>query len=505
MIFSVASSQASTIIGQSIKVGTNPELKTDASNSITILSRHDAALFNLVASEFAKSDLGHSVGVTSSTQIKQQTPATTEQFINFINSDKVDVSMAWGGGPTIFNNLADRGYLQPITDQALSDYIEANISDSIAGAQLKHYNDADQLLWAASAISSFGFTVNNAELQSRNLPKPTTWEDLASPDFFTTATQYNIGMGNAPDTTSNTRIYQIILQKYGWDKGWEIINSMAGNSKIFGGSVETRASVITGDTAVAMTIDFYGLIAQQDNPNCEYIIPTNGSIVNGDPIAITKNPGNATIAKAFMEFVLSKYGQSLLMDESINRLPVRADAFDTEIGRRRTDIKEVYDKTIANQGINFDENLATAWIESLRFHFQATITDVHQKLRESWRQMITSYEQGGIPYERFLQIREIYGAPVITADEAKSMNDQIISDPTFRSSKTAEWQQSALTKFNSAVNAIDDEYTLSGTTSKGSAGQDTNVRDVSFNPSLIALFLAFGMMVNIIRKKKYQF
>ena len=73
--------------------------------------------------------------------------------------------------------------------------------------------ESNNLKWVAAAISSFGFTVNNKTLDQRNLPFPTTWEDLASPEFFTSIAQNNIAMGNAPDTTSNTRIYQIILQK----------------------------------------------------------------------------------------------------------------------------------------------------------------------------------------------------------------------------------------------------------------------------------------------------
>ena len=74
--------------------------------------------------------------------------------------------------------------MRSIDDQELLDWISANVSDSIAGAEMKKYDNND-LKWVANAISSFGFTVNNETLKARNLPFPTKWEDLASPNFFT--------------------------------------------------------------------------------------------------------------------------------------------------------------------------------------------------------------------------------------------------------------------------------------------------------------------------------
>ena len=212
------------------------DISTDQSGELTIITRHDTNIQVLFEEKFLESDLAADAGITD---VKYQTPGTYEGFVNFIESDKVQTSVAWGGGPTLFDNLGNNGYLEPITDTDLLNFIDANISDSIAGASMKRNNTEGNLQWVAAAISSFGFTVNNDELDKRGLDKPSTWEDLASPEFFTSISEVNIGMGNAPDTTSNTRIYQIILQKFGWEKGWEIIYRMAGNSKIYGGSVET--------------------------------------------------------------------------------------------------------------------------------------------------------------------------------------------------------------------------------------------------------------------------
>ncbi|MFV2015203.1 MAG: ABC transporter substrate-binding protein, partial [Candidatus Heimdallarchaeota archaeon] len=340
---------------------------------LSVSTRHDAILYNKIAAAFAASPLGASVGITSPSQIKFTAPSTYTGFFREQTDPFFGKSVAWGGGPTLFNNLAADGALSVITDPDVLNLINNEIPDTLAGAEMKKYNDANELVWSGSAISSFGFTVNNKELQDRGLPKPKTWEDLASPEFYTFGSEFNIGLGNAPDTTSNTRIYQIILQKFGWEKGWEIIYRMAGNGKIYGGSVETRSSVITGETAVAMTIDFYGVIAMTENPNTEYIVPANASIVNADPIALSKNPVHPEAANAFIKYVLSPEGQAVLFDAEINRLPIRVDAFLEPAGIARPDLKSLYDQTINNQGIEFDEDLAASQYSTMRWLFEFSI------------------------------------------------------------------------------------------------------------------------------------
>ena len=75
------------------------------------------------------------------------------------------------------------------------------------------------------------------------------------------------------------------------------------------------------------------------------------------------------------------------MDNRINRLPVRSDAFDaartlvgddTYIVDSQVDLVEnLYTKTLENEGITFDEDLSLSLEEAMRYHFEATITNVH--------------------------------------------------------------------------------------------------------------------------------
>lgn len=486
-------------------------VKTDAIK-LSISTRHDAILYDKVAAAFVKTSLAASVGITSTSEIQFTAPSTYEGFYKEMTDPFFKKDLGWGGGPTLFTALANQGAVKPMTDPDVL-AVANQIENVTAGAAMKHYIN-DSLVWVGSAISSFGFTVNNKVLQDRGLAKPTTWDDLGKPDYYTYGSEYNIGMGNAPDTTSNTRIYQIILQKYGWEKGWELLTRMAGNSKIYGGSVETLNSVIAGETAIAMTIDFYGLNAMASNPNCEYIVPTNGSIVNADPIAYAQNPAHPAAAKAFIQYVLSPEGQAVLFDPQINRLPVRADAFDVvDSGSGQTmkqiypDLYDLYQRTISNKGIDFDEDLATAQYSTMRWYFEYSITDVHTKLRNTWSQMVSAYKNGGFPTspeQRFEQLAEAFGVTAISSQDAINLEPQI-NDAAFKLQKQGEWNDFASKKFDNVAGMIDDPYTITSVVTSGNttltsvlSTQGSGGGDTTKNVPLPTFWLMIGIFTPVL-------
>lgn len=486
---------------------------------LVVATRHDFALRTTVAQAFADSELGASVGITSPSDIQFLTPTNFDGFVNVMSNPVVPMDVAWGGGPTLFDNLAKQGLLGVISDPAILGEVNTNTSDFLAGANMKKYDSSSNLIWTASALSSFGFTVNKLELQERGLTKPTKWEDLASPDFYTSISEFNLGMGNAPDTSSNTAIYDIILQKYGWEKGWELIYNMAGNAKLYTSSGETRDSILGAggsdpDTAVSLTIDFYGYRVMAENSNAEYIVPENGSIVNADPIAFHSDPSHPAAARAFVEFVISQDGQASLFAE--NRLPFRYDAFKTPAGLLIPEFEEVFNATVNVDIIPYDYDLATTLEVAMQSHFSATIYNVRDKLRTAWGTLVNAFKQNSFPKERFDQINAEFGKPLITLAEAQALETQF-NDDAFRTSKQAEWTAAANDKFDKVIDMVDDPFTLTTTevitsgnetitstfeeTTTASSVSDT-VDDVpvEFLPQLFAIFTL--MTIKLVRKRK---
>jgi len=151
-----------------------------------------------------------------------------------------DIDVAWGGGPTIFDLLLNEGYLAPLEEPETLSVVE-EIRDDIGGSPLKRVN--------SHVIEQYGLT------------PPEKWEDLGSIEFAQLLPKPMVAYARPTTSTSHTRIYQIILQKFGWDQGWVVITRMAANGRPYDGSVEALSAVEAGEVAVSIGIDFYGYTA----------------------------------------------------------------------------------------------------------------------------------------------------------------------------------------------------------------------------------------------------
>ncbi len=464
---------------------------------LTVITRHDVTITNAFKDAFLKTDAAKNLGITD---IDFKSYTTDDAWLKNLKDPTKSVDVAWGGGPTLFATMANYNALKPIDDSDLLNYINDSVPQRIAGAQMKWWDDDNHLLFVAAAISSFGFTVNHKFLSDKGLPTPHTWEELASPQYYVSPSVKAISMGDPPETTSNTRIYQIILQAFGWEKGWEILTRMGANSGIYPGSVATRAAVISGEVGIGMTIDFYGMIAMRENPDCEYIIPTGESIVNGDPIALGANVDDNEAAKAFVKFVLSPEGQSIWFTEGIDRLPVLESAFQTPAGQSANGqaLYKLFNETLANKGIDFNESLAISNLDTTIYYFHSTITEEHSLLREAWGSMVTQLKNGNITEDKFNSLSQTLAEINMTLDESINWNNEFQTNPTFASQKQAEWKTFAHNKYKSIIDdigPIPGENTGSGTTS------NTSKTPVALYP---ALFSILAIAVVTLRRKRIK-
>ena len=402
----------------------------EESVTLTIITRHDTSIQEAFEKAFLASAQAQDAHVTK-IRFMQPVPGLWPTAI-----DNGGIDVAWGGGPTLFDQLVDLGYLATLSEEgipALSD-----IPVSLGGAPMKRYAaSSTDPVWVAAAISSFGFTVNHTVLDALSLETPDTWDDLADPSYLTDPPV--IGIGNAPDTTSNTRIYEIILQNYGWEEGWVKLTEIAANSAIYYGSVDVLNAVETGLIAIGTTIDFYGYSSMLDYPNTEYIIPTGQSLLNGDPIAILANTDNRAAADAFLDYVLSPEGQSVWLIDTLNRMPVISSAFETDFGKTRTVLKDLYDLTIANQGIEFSDELAISYESTVVTYWEAVLDKPHEQLRRAWQALATALSEGKITQGEWEDYVFRLGEPLMTMAEAQDINESMLKDSSFSNARSVEW------------------------------------------------------------------
>ena len=429
---------------------TTPTETTSPKEGITlyVLTRHPGDIVLKAKEEFLKSDVAKKYGITKIVFI-QIDPASWVPIIkNRAGTDQA-IDVAWGGGPTLFDELYLAGLLAPLDGM---DDVLSQIPDTFAGSPMKRIGEDGKVYWVAAALSSFGFTVNHDMLQLYGLPVPKSWKDLASPEFGRPLIDFGqpaVGVADPTASTSNTRMYEIILERFGWEEGWKILTGMAANSIIYPGSGDVRDAVIRGDIAVGITIDFYGYTAQLQNPACEYILPEGESIVNGDPIALVATSRHPEAAKAFIAWVLTE-GQKIWLDPEINRIPINPKVFDTPEGQKRQDLKQVYEKLSQATVFQFNDTLALQFEEAMRRYFKAVLINQHAKLVQVWTTLLNLYYSGAITEEQFNQYWSKLAAPLTYKDPVTGEMRTFTLDDAIRVTKLFRENRQLMSQYENA-------------------------------------------------------
>ncbi len=414
--------------------------------TLVILTRHDTTIQEMAKASFLSSSISKELNIVG----LRFMPAAGPLWEDYLKREG-EVDVAWGGGPTLFDSLLK--YWAPPTSRYALDII-GEIPDKIGGASIKRLGANGSLLWVASAISSFGYTVNKRGLASWGLDRPISWMDLASPRLALLPYP-QLGIADPLRSTSHTRIYEIILQAYGWEEGWRVLTLMAANSKIFDSSDAVREGVITGDLAIGITIDFYGYQAMKVNPETEYIIPEGESIINGDPIALVATSRNREAAEAFIAWVLSPEGQRIWLDPSINRMPVNSRVFETPEGRAREDLRKLYEQTLDTRGIEFDDERALKTEMAMQQYFKAVLIDQNLELKRAWREVAKLRESDPKRYEELrrrltdtLSFKDPATGEALSFTEgyAATLNPRLF-DPSFSDSMMRAWREAAGERF----------------------------------------------------------
>lgn len=443
---------------------TTETTKPEQGIALYVLTRHPGDIVMKAKEEFLKSDVAKRYGITEIYFI-QIDPASWIPIIKNRAGTEQAIDVAWGGGPTLFDELYLAGLLAPLEGM---DDVLSQIPDTFAGSPMKRVGDDGKVYWVAAAISSFGFTVNKDVLSLYGLPVPESWRDLASPEFGKPLIDFGqpaVGIADPTQSTSNTRMYEIILERFGWDEGWKILTGMAANSIIYQGSGDVRDAVIRGDIAVGITIDFYGYTAQIQNPACKYILPKGESIVNGDPIALVATSRHPEAAKAFIAWVLTE-GQKIWLDPSINRIPANPSAFNTPEGQKRQDLKQVYDELSQIQTFQFNDTLALQFESAMRRYFRAVLINQHAKLVQVWTRLLSLYYSGQITGEQFDQYWTRLAAPLTYKDPVTgetvtfTLDDAIRVTKLFRENRQVislyetAWSQAAEERFDQILQEL---------------------------------------------------
>jgi iron(III) transport system substrate-binding protein len=156
-------------------------------------------------------------------------------------------------------------------------------------------------LWFAATGYVTAFCVNTELLKAKNLPMPTSWQDLTNPVY-----KGEIVLPNP--VSSGTGYMQLagILQSKGEDDGWKLLKALDGNvaQYIKSGSKPCKAAR-GGEFAIGGSLAFAAIKSIEEGFPVKMVIPTDGAGYELEASALMKAARNKDDAKRFLDWTLS--------------------------------------------------------------------------------------------------------------------------------------------------------------------------------------------------------
>jgi iron(III) transport system substrate-binding protein len=143
---------------------------------------------------------------------------------------------------------------------------------------------------------------------------PKSWQDLLDPRF-------KGGFGIANPALSGTAFMSIAMIVN--NMGWEFIQKLKDNGARIGhGSGQVVDDTASGDLMASLAVDYIAIDKMEKGATIGYVYPKE-MLVIPSPAAIIKGTPNLAAAQKFIDFLLSKEGQTIIA--ASGTLPIRSD------------------------------------------------------------------------------------------------------------------------------------------------------------------------------------
>lgn len=285
--------------------------------------------------------------------LKKKTTAGIKYIQETASNNSSD--LFWASAPDAFEVLKGDGLLVKYTSSAKG--IPARV-----GAY--PINDPDGF-YTGFAAAGYGIMWNTRYLKAKNIPVPEQWVDLTKPVYHN-----HVGM-SAPSRSGTTHLtVETLLQGDGWEKGWDKWKQIAGNFKtVTERSFGVPDGVNSGAFGVGIVIDFFGLSSKGSGFPVDFVYPQTTTLVPAN-IGIIKNAPHPQAARAFIDFLLSDQGQSILLDKKIRRLPVNPKTY----SQAPADFPNPFKDSSIGSAVKFDVQLSKSRYNLVNSMFDVMIT-----------------------------------------------------------------------------------------------------------------------------------
>jgi ABC-type Fe3+ transport system substrate-binding protein len=410
-----------------------------AADQLVLVSPH----WEGIQREFESAFKSHYLRETGRTvELEWMDAGGTSEVLRFLRSEfkakptGIGIDIFFGGGLDPYLALKREHLLEPY---ALPQPLLEKIPPRLGGVPLY---DPDHT-WYGATLSGFGIIYNKTVLRLTQLPVITTWAELALPVAFGW-----VGSSDPRKSGSVHMAYEIILQAYGWDKGWQILTALGANVRNFTNSAtQIPKDVAIGEVAYGLSIDFFAW-AQVNEAGADkigFVMPANLTIIYPDSIAILKGSPNPEVARAFLRFVMSVAGQKLwLMAKGtaggpqkyqLNRFSIMPSLYETDEHNMAVKLNPF----TWQFDFAFDAKKGSDRWAIVNDLIGALIIDQKQLLNQAWKTALA----GGLTESEWRRL----AAMPISEQEALEFSKTKWQDPAFRNQKLNDWIHFARAKY----------------------------------------------------------
>ncbi len=262
--------------------------------TLTLYTSVPKLIVESIKASFEKANPGIRVSIYRSGSSKVVAKLTTE-----ITSGRISADVLWIADPSFFVYLKQKGLLLKYNSKELQ-------------AVPSKFKDPDDYFFGLRAIVPV-IAYNTNLLKPAEAPKK--WTDLLEKRF-----RKNVIMPSPLYSGSNLVWLYAITKKYGWEFIEKL--SKAGVTVCDSNSISLK-SVASGSYKVGVTLDYKVRSAMDKGSPVNLVYPEDGNVIVISPVAIFKTSKVQNAAKKFVDFVASKKGQEILVQNDI--IPVRQD------------------------------------------------------------------------------------------------------------------------------------------------------------------------------------
>ncbi len=299
--------------------------------------------------------------------------------------------------------------------------------------------------WVGANLSCFGIAYNTSCLQMIGYKGiPDQWADLTDFRFFK-----KLAIVDPIKSTIVVRCFEMLIQQQiqqvlhelkqkhpsdspqsleqkaveeGWNRSMKVIQKINANARYYtDASTQTILDVTSGNCIVGVLIDFYGyyqkeiLIKRSGSSRVDFVSPVGGTTATPDPIAMFKGAQHPTLARQFIEYILSQDGQKLLSFRigspggpkqfPLARTPIRKDLYaDVYKNDRMNPDANPYK---ASEGFAYNESWTKPLFRVLGFISKVAFMDPNSELASAWKAINEAKNAGRIrDYQTALKVFE---------------------------------------------------------------------------------------------------